>query len=404
VYARTVDLAVALVDHEGRLIGKCHNPKPIWSLARAARPEWGVGCVFCLDPEKRCIAAAEARRTGKLTLAIDSGGFVHVAVPLSLGDRNLGTLLAGQAFDRYPELLQLERVAKTFSLSPQQLWNLARQSVPISRGHLITFGMLLGTLSRAFLQERHSIVLARDLARSHQHLQLANSELAGKVMELAQSSAEKDILLNEVHHRVNNNLQVIASLLRMQAESSPDQVSLALRASQLRVESMALIHSQLYNSHDWRAVDFAEYAGLLGANLLRSYGAEPRITLRLDIHHFEVSVDKAIPAGLILNELISNALKHAFPDGRSGSILIGGRLRDGRVELSVQDDGVGCREPTEPRKHPALGMNIVNILSRQLKGTLISPQEAPEPGRGCLFRLSFPYETLSRAATVVEKT
>jgi two-component sensor histidine kinase/ligand-binding sensor protein len=402
VYARTVNMGVALVDREGRLVGKCHNPQPIWSLAWAARTDWGAGCVFCLNEDVSCTAVADAQRTGALTVATDSAGFVHVAIPLVLGDQYLGTLLAGQVFDRYPELLMLERVARQFALSPQKLWDLARRSIPISRASLITYGNLLGTLSHAFVRERLSIALKRDLASANQelqstneHLKNANSELSGKVTELAQASAEKDVLLNEIHHRVNNNLQVISSLLRMQADAFPDdQVATALRGSQFRVESMALIHAQLYNSEDWRSVDFAAYINALGENLFRSYGIDQaRIALHVDIAHFALSVNKAIPAALILNELISNALKHAFPGDRSGSILIHGGVRGGRIELSVQDDGAGAWQTIRSRSRQSLGLNIVDILCHQLKGTFVQPQGAEDSAQGSIFRLSFPYET-----------
>jgi two-component sensor histidine kinase len=395
VYARTVNLGVALVDRDGRLIGRCHNAKPIWALARAARPNWGEGCLFCLNADSAsgrgsCTAAADAQRSGSLTVTTDTAGFVHVAVPLSLNGKYLGTLLAGQAFDRYPELLNLENAAKQFALSPQEVWDLARLLVPISRTTLLTYGNLLGTLSHAFLRERYSTILKRELESANQRLEIANVEMSKKVEELAQSNSQKDVLLNEVHHRVNNNLQVISSLLRMQAEASPDdQVAVALRGSIFRVESMALIHSQLYNSEDWRAVDFAEYATSLGANLFRSYGVdEGRITLHVEIVHFNLGVDKAIPAGLILSELVSNALKHAFPEGRAGSIVITGREGDGRVELIVQDDGAGIPETTKPRERESLGLKIVDILCRQLKGTLV--QHPSDAGLGCIFCLSFP--------------
>jgi two-component sensor histidine kinase/ligand-binding sensor protein len=408
VYASTVNMGVALVGPDGRLIGRCHNPKPIWSLARAARPDWGASCLFCLNAADSCTAAADAQRTFALTTATDSAGFVHVAVPLSLGGQHLGTLLAGQVFDGYPEMLPLERVARGFGLSQQELWDLARRDIPISRASLLTYGSLLDTLGRAFVRERNSIILRRDLAHANQRLLSANRQLkeanvalSEKVGELDQSNGEKDILLNEVHHRVNNNLQVIASLLRMQAEAFPDdQVASALRASQSRVESMAMIHSQLYHSADWRAVDFADYATTLSGNLFRSYGIdEARIALRVEIDHFRLSVDKAIPAGLILNELISNALKHAFPDNRAGTIAVRGRLADGRIELSVEDNGAGTRNTGEPRKRQALGLNIVNILCRQLKGTFVRPQDSDRPGPGSLFSLSFPYETALATAT-----
>jgi two-component sensor histidine kinase len=390
-------MSVALVDHDGRLVGRCHNAKPIWKLARAARPNWGDGCIFCLNADSAggrgsCAAASDAQRTGGLMIATDTAGFVHVAMPLSLNGEYLGTLLAGQAFDRYPEILNLEKAAKHFGLSPQEVWDLARLRVPISRATLLTYGNLLATLSHAFLRERYSTILKRELLAANERLEVANTAMRKKVQELAQSNGEKDVLLNEVHHRVNNNLQVISSLLRMQAEScSDDQVAIALRGSVFRVESMALIHSQLYNSEDWRAVDFAEYATSLGANLFRSHGVnEARISLRVEIVQFDLSVDKAIPAGLILNELVSNALKHAFPQGRSGSIIIRGCELDGWVELIVQDDGAGIREITEPRERESLGLKIVDILCRQLKGTLV--QHQANRGLGCVFNLSFPVQ------------
>ena len=108
VYASTTRLAVALVDSQGQGVGPCHNPQPIWKLARDARPDWGAACPFCLDADRGCTAAGEALRTNSLALVHDQGGFAHVAVPLSLGDRHLGTLLAGQVFDRFPEPLPLE--------------------------------------------------------------------------------------------------------------------------------------------------------------------------------------------------------------------------------------------------------------------------------------------------------
>src|SRR6202035_5220989 len=105
-----------------------HNPQPIWSLAREARPEWGEGCPFCLelggDPSDRCTAAAKALRTGSVVLTHDQGGFTHVALPLYRGAEHFGTLIAGQVFDRYPESLAIERVAKEFGLSASHVWDI----------------------------------------------------------------------------------------------------------------------------------------------------------------------------------------------------------------------------------------------------------------------------------------
>ena len=214
---------------------------------------------------------------------------------------------------------------------------------------------------------------------------------------LARSLAEKEVLLKEVHHRVKNNLQVIASLLRLQAASmnsagmkSQDLAS-ALEESQHRVESMALIHEQLYESGDLQEVDLARHATQLMTNLFHSYGVDPaRIQGRVAIpvaggEPLVMDVHRAIPAGLILNELISNALKHAFPKGRSGSIAVESEVAGGNVTLVVRDDGVGLADDFDACSRGSLGLQIVEILARQLRGVL-----TVERGRGATFRLTFP--------------
>ena len=203
---------------------------------------------------------------------------------------------------------------------------------------------------------------------------------------LAESLAEKEVLLKEVHHRVKNNLQVIASLLHMQGGAFEDgALSTALRESQNRVESMALIHEQLYQTGDMRQVNLAGHAAMLLNNLLQSYGIDDgRIQGHVQMEALQLGVDRAIPIGLILNELISNALKHAFPDGRRGSIWIEGARRGGRIELTVRDDGRGIPENTNGRRK-TLGLEIVNILARQLKGNLMVESKS-----GASFRIQFP--------------
>lgn len=207
---------------------------------------------------------------------------------------------------------------------------------------------------------------------------------------LARSLAEKEVLLQEVHHRVKNNLQVVASLLRLQADGFQDQaVADALRESQHRVESMALIHEQLYESGDLRQVNLAEHAGLLMNNLLHAYGADPgRISGQVTMEPLVLGVDQAIPAGLILNELISNALKHAFPNGRGGQIVVAGGLSQGRVEMTVRNTGAELPADFDPGKSASLGLRIVTILSRQLKGTFEFERGSRNPGTA--FRIWFP--------------
>jgi two-component sensor histidine kinase len=186
---------------------------------------------------------------------------------------------------------------------------------------------------------------------------------------------------------VKNNLAVIASLLSLQASrSSNEGVASALRASQHRVESMALIHEQLYATDDLGQVDLAKHASMLAANLLLTYGVDPgRIVFQVTLPPLELGPDQAIPVGLILGELVSNALKHAFPDGRTGAISIGGARSNGRITLTVTDDGIGIPEGDDFERRKSLGMQIVQILTRQLKGTF-----EVAGGQQATFKISFP--------------
>jgi two-component sensor histidine kinase len=204
---------------------------------------------------------------------------------------------------------------------------------------------------------------------------------------LARSLAEKEVLIQEVHHRVKNNLAVIASLLRLQGSTMPDErLASALRESQNRVESMALIHEQLYSYSNLREVDLAHHASLLASNLFHSYGVDPaRISWSVSMERLLLGVDQAIPAGLILNELVSNALKHAFPNGRTGSVAIEGGRGQGWVQLAVRDDGIGAQPGIEMVRPNSLGMQIIQILTRQLRGTF-----EVGCGRPATFKISFP--------------
>jgi two-component sensor histidine kinase/CheY-like chemotaxis protein len=211
---------------------------------------------------------------------------------------------------------------------------------------------------------------------------------------LAQSLAEKEVLIKEVHHRVKNNLQVISSLLRLQSGAVTDPVvAEALRRSQHRVESMAQIHEQLYQSGVGQ-VELARQAGMLLSNLFDAYGVDPaRISGRVEMARQEsgaplvLGANEAIPVGLILNELISNALKHAFADGRAGWLAVTGRLEVGWVTLEVGDNGTGVPHGVDVQRPKSLGLQIVGILARQLKGTV---ELGAGSGGGTMFVVRFP--------------
>ena len=209
--------------------------------------------------------------------------------------------------------------------------------------------------------------VAVDLTQSKQQ----EGELRELNRQLANQSAQRETLLQEVHHRVKNNLQVIASLIRLQIRQIGDRAAKnALVEAQSRVASIALIHERLYQSQDYSRVPFSEYATSLARNVFDAAGASPsRVGLELDIEPLNLPVDRAIPCGLILNELITNALKHAFPEGRVGKVTVHMHRRShGEVMLSVADDGVGLPDRLGERAKKSLGMQLITTLVEQING------------------------------------
>lgn len=206
--------------------------------------------------------------------------------------------------------------------------------------------------------------------------------------ELANSLQEKELLLKEVHHRVKNNMQVISSLLNIQAETIEDpRFTSLLGESQQRIKSMSLIHENLYQSENLLEIDFEDYINMLANSLCRFYTI-PGVSLNLDIQVDDVNLDieTAVPCGLIINELISNSLKHAFK-GREGCGTISVHFRNAgcRYVLSISDDGVGLPAGFEPDASSSMGMEIVSILTQQLDGRLHI-----DGAEGACFEISFP--------------
>jgi PAS domain S-box-containing protein len=171
-YGRTMRVAVALTDERGRMLGKCRNAQPVWTLVHDASSFWGTGCPFCITTHQPCTAIAEALDRGVPVMARDQAGLTHVAVPLLLGKHRLGAIIAGQVFDRYPEPLPLRRVAAEFGLSAQQLWDVARRERPVGSTALQSSGELLRVLGHAFLQQRFGAILEARLAETNARFRL----------------------------------------------------------------------------------------------------------------------------------------------------------------------------------------------------------------------------------------
>ncbi len=189
--------------------------------------------------------------------------------------------------------------------------------------------------------------------------------------ELRGSLREKDVLLREIHHRVKNNLQIVTSLLNLQLRGIEDGAARGLlRESQDRVKTMALVHEKLYQSKGLATLDSPAYLRDLVASLFRSYGAVPRISQRVEAQEVPLDIDAAVPLGLVVNELVSNALKHAFPDGRIGCVVVSLATTGDATTLTVKDDGVGLPEGLEARRSRSLGLQLVDGLATQLRGEL----------------------------------
>ncbi|MDL1898586.1 GAF domain-containing protein, partial [Anaerolineae bacterium CFX7] len=206
--------------------------------------------------------------------------------------------------------------------------------------------------------------------------------------EIKLSLKEKEVLLKEIHHRVKNNLQIITSLLNLQSAQIKDPETLAMfRESQARVRSMALIHEKLYQSKDLARIDFSGYVRELMVYLFRSYTVSPdQIQTEFEMGEIYLGIDTAIPCGLIISELVTNAMKYAFPNGRRGRLAIALHPRDdGNLVLRIADNGVGFPDDFDWRESDSLGLQLVSTLTSQLHGKMeVSGRD------GACFTLTFP--------------
>ena len=195
-----------------------------------------------------------------------------------------------------------------------------------------------------------------------------SSQLTGA---LEQRVRERDVLLREIHHRVKNNLQLISSILSLQARLLDGQARAVLEEGQLRVRSIALVHEKLCESHTLSDIELGQYVGDLICFLRRAVEGSSQVEVQLDVPPLPVAIDQAIPCGLVINELVTNALKHAFPEKRRGVISVQVRILDGdRFRIRVSDDGVGLPDHVDIVSPRTLGLDLVATLARQLDAEL----------------------------------
>lgn len=227
----------------------------------------------------------------------------------------------------------------------------------------------------------------KELAKGVTFTALDISDRTRAEKKLLMSLKEKEILLHEIHHRVKNNLQVISSLILLQSANISDKQSLdLLQECQNRIKAMALVHEELYRAKDFISFDFSSYITGLVSSLFESYAADKnRVALEIAADNILLDIDMAIPCGLIINELVSNSLKHAFPNGSSGLIRVNARaLAENTVSVSVSDNGIGLPAALEPGGSETLGLQLVYMLADQLHGVVTVLRN-----KGTEFRISF---------------
>ena len=226
----------------------------------------------------------------------------------------------------------------------------------------LTIGaLLLGLLYRNYRLKK----------RSNQKLKALNGELADKNALLDQRNAENVLLLKEIHHRVKNNLEMVKSLIALQSAQIDDPATKeAMIASQNRVQSMGIIHQKLYQGTNLGSIEMKDYFINLSEGILDSFNAEERVKIECAMDKLELDVDTAVPIGLIVNELLTNAIKYAFPEQQQGAINISmEKDRDQNLKLEVKDNGVGKTAGLAP-KGTGFGSQLIQLLTRQLNGKM----------------------------------
>jgi PAS domain S-box-containing protein len=289
------------------------------------------------------------------------------------------------------------RLSKEYVAGAWAEGNIAVLAVPILTGTRVDGVFYVSNPPSHPFTDRDEELLVR--LATHAAIAIQNAQLYRQAQEeltqrrqaeahLTVSLREKEVLLKEVHHRVKNNMQIVSSLLELQSDVIDDATLLAqFRDSQDRIRSMALVHETLYQSQDLARLDLARYIHTLSAQLVQSYSVDPqRITVQIQAEPVILDIDQAIPCGLILNELLSNTFKYAFPQNRTGAVHV--ELHAGTAQqamLVVRDNGIGLPDAIDFRHTESLGLQLVAMLTEQLQGTI-----ALERAGGTTFTLTFP--------------
>ena len=320
-----------------------------WKTINSGKP------LYCPDVDKDTYIGLKGRRLGTKS---------YVSMPISYLGKAIGCININSikkfAFDR-EELNLLEIVASQIETAI----NNAKQAQALK-------------VSEEALKKAHNDLEERVQDRTSE-LQKSNNLLIKEILErrymekeLKQSLVEKNVLLKEIHHRVKNNLQIISSLLNLQSRQLKDKSVLNIfNESHNRIRSIATLHEQLYRSKDLSRINFTAYLTNMTKNLLRSYGVgDDLIRIYINSKYIFLDINTAIPCGLIVNELVSNAVKHGFADDRCGEITIDFNLHGNKYVLIVSNNGIEFPKDLDINNCTTLGLDLVSSLSKQLNGSI----------------------------------
>lgn len=421
-YALSTHLAVAFTNAQGRLIGNCINPHPTWSLLHANQPAEVGGCPFALLTLNPCACFAKALTKGSPVLARDRAGLVHFAVPLMLGEHQLGALVAGQVFDQYPEQLPLERIAKKFGLSPDKVWQMARLEQPVKGATLQVYGRLLATLGNSFIRTHyHAIIEEGRLAEMTRLRDL----LEQRTKALIEADRRKDEFLATLSHELRTPLNAIfgwAQILRTNRFDETTSAT-AVKTIERNAKSLAQIIEDLLDVSriisgklrlDVSPVEVAPIVESLINTVRPSADAKGiQIDMRLDPEKCIVSGDSTR-----LQQVLSNLLSNAFKfTPKGGRVEVRLECINSSVQITVSDTGRGISpvflpyifdrfrqaDSTSKRSHGGLGLGlaIVHHLVELHGGTVTAHSDGE--GSGATFLVRLPLITAQMEANGLEK-
>ncbi len=339
---------------------------------------FGIGRILQLKGDYEGAIETNQRLLDHLYEAKEFENLVETHIQLaesyeSIGDYKQSLIQKELAWNLQDSLKSLRTNALTSELqiryeTARREEQILTQQNQISRQQRFQY-LIIGIASLLLIAFSAIFIFYRRNQRKNKRLEELNESLQEKNLQLDERSEQNELLVKEIHHRVKNNLELVSSLLELQSAqlANRDQQK-ALRSSQMRIQSMSIIHQKLYRDKTLSTIEMKDYFENLGRQLLDSYNVSDRISLTCGMERIELDLDTAIPIGLIVNEILSNALKYAFPDQRQGIIEITMTEADGdRFHLTISDDGVG---KTSNPDSTGFGSQLIMLLTKQLGGSL----------------------------------